>query len=98
MNILRAVRGSSAVLAAAAVLTCFTALAADPDKVLRVEIPRSETGFDPMQASEIYSSTVIAAIGMRKRPKRYRPVQGMIGTAEIAFIGEPSSTRLLIAT
>jgi ABC-type transport system substrate-binding protein len=42
--------------------TCFTALAADPDKVLRVEIQRSETGFDPMQASEIYSSTVIAAI------------------------------------
>lgn len=34
---------------------------------------------------------------MRTRPERYRPVQGMIGTAEIAFIGEPSSTRLLIA-
>jgi len=28
----------------------------------------------------------------------HRPVQGLIGTAEIAFIGEPSSTRLLIAT
>ena len=28
----------------------------------------------------------------------YRPVQGMIGTAEMAFIGDPSMTRLLIAT
>ena len=34
----------------------------------------------------------------RTRARCYRPVQGMIGTAEIAFIGEPSSTRLLIAT
>jgi hypothetical protein len=34
----------------------------------------------------------------RTRPERYRPIQGMIGTAEIAFMGEPSSTRLLIAT
>ena len=33
-----------------------------------------------------------------KNTGRYRPVQGLIGTAEIAFIGEPSSTRLLMAT
>jgi hypothetical protein len=29
---------------------------------------------------------------------RYRAVHGMTGTAEIAFIGDPSITRLLIAT
>ncbi len=28
----------------------------------------------------------------------HRPVHGMMGTAEIAFIGDPSSTRLLMAT
>ncbi|MEO8673947.1 MAG: ABC transporter substrate-binding protein [Casimicrobiaceae bacterium] len=38
------------------------AAAADPAKVLHVPLPRSETGFDPAQASEIYSSAVIAAI------------------------------------
>jgi ABC-type transport system substrate-binding protein len=37
-------------------------LAADPAKVLRVALPRAETGFDPAQASEIYSGAVIAAI------------------------------------
>ena len=36
--------------------------AADPAKVLRIALPRAETGFDPAQASEIYSSAVIAAI------------------------------------
>ena len=36
--------------------------AADPAKILHVALPRAETGFDPAQASEIYSSTVIAAI------------------------------------
>jgi ABC-type transport system substrate-binding protein len=36
--------------------------AADPAKVLRVALPRAETGFDPAQASEVYSGAVIAAI------------------------------------
>src|SRR6476646_7040012 len=36
--------------------------AADPAKVLRIAIPRAETGFDPAQASEIYSGAIIAAI------------------------------------
>ena len=36
--------------------------AADPAKVLRVALPRAETGFDPAMASEIYSLAVIAAI------------------------------------
>jgi oligopeptide transport system substrate-binding protein len=36
--------------------------AADPAKVLRVAFPRSETSFDPPQASEIYSAAVINAI------------------------------------
>ena len=38
------------------------ALAADPAKVLRVALPQAETGFDPAQASEVYSGAVIAAI------------------------------------
>jgi ABC-type transport system substrate-binding protein len=38
------------------------ALAADPAKVLRIALPQAETGFDPAQASEIYSGAVIAAI------------------------------------
>jgi ABC-type transport system substrate-binding protein len=38
------------------------ASAADPAKVLRIALPRAETGFDPAQASEIYSGAVIAAI------------------------------------
>ena len=36
--------------------------AADPAKVLRVALPRAESGFDPAQASEVYSGAVIAAI------------------------------------
>jgi ABC-type transport system substrate-binding protein len=50
------------VLAAALVVVSAVAWAADPAKVLHVSLPRAETGFDPAQASEIYSSTVIAAI------------------------------------
>jgi ABC-type transport system substrate-binding protein len=38
------------------------AAGADPAKVLHVALPRAETGFDPAQASEIYSGAVIAAI------------------------------------
>ena len=30
--------------------------------MLRIALPRAETGFDPAQASEIYSGAVIAAI------------------------------------
>jgi len=36
--------------------------AADARKVLHVSLPRAETGFDPAQATEIYSGAVIAAI------------------------------------
>src|SRR5260370_23783100 len=36
--------------------------AADPAKILRIALPRAETGFDPAMASEIYSGAVIAAI------------------------------------
>ena len=39
-----------------------SAQAADPAKVLHIALLRAETGFDPAQASEIYSSAVIAAI------------------------------------
>src|SRR5689334_2484160 len=50
------------VLAAVLVVVFSTAWAADPAKVLRIALPRAETGFDPAQASEIYSGAVIAAI------------------------------------
>ena len=40
----------------------FAHAAADSAKVLRIALPRAETGFDPAQANEIYSSAVIAAI------------------------------------
>ena len=36
--------------------------AADSAKILRIALPRAETGFDPAMASEIYSAAVIAAI------------------------------------
>lgn len=62
MNILGATHRGAIALAAGLIFTSFPIAAADPDKVLRVEIQRSETGFDPMQASEIYSGAVIAAI------------------------------------
>ena len=56
-------RGRRAPVAAiAALLFATVAAAADPAKVLRIALPRAETGFDPAQASEIYSSAVIAAI------------------------------------
>lgn len=50
------------VLSALALAVVLPAFAADPAKVLHVALPRAETGFDPAQASEIYSSSVIAAI------------------------------------
>jgi ABC-type transport system substrate-binding protein len=49
-------------LAAVLVVVSSIAFAADPAKILHVSLPRAETGFDPAQASEIYSGTVIAAI------------------------------------
>ena len=59
---IRVRRGVLAMLAAWLVATAAPLLAADPAKVLRVALPRAETGFDPAQASEIYSGAVIAAI------------------------------------
>ena len=55
----RAVAGA---LVAAMLVCCAHAGAADPAKVLRIALPRAETGFDPAQASEIYSASIIAAI------------------------------------
>ncbi|HEX6137241.1 MAG TPA: ABC transporter substrate-binding protein [Casimicrobiaceae bacterium] len=49
-------------LAGALLAASLQAAGADPAKVLRVALPRAETGFDPAQASEIYSGAVIAAI------------------------------------
>jgi ABC-type oligopeptide transport system substrate-binding subunit len=46
----------------ASLLAGVPAFAADPAKVLRIALPQAETGFDPAQASEVYSSAVIAAI------------------------------------
>src|SRR6478609_11411607 len=48
---------------AAATLACSAPAApADAAKLLRVALPQAETGFDPAQASEVYSGAVIAAI------------------------------------
>ena len=55
-------RAAGAALATIALSFALHAGAADPAKVLRVALPRAETGFDPAQASEIYSGAVIAAI------------------------------------
>jgi ABC-type transport system substrate-binding protein len=49
-------------LGALALGWALSAHAADAGKVLRISLPRAETGFDPAQASEIYSGAVIAAI------------------------------------
>lgn len=56
------IRSARRALALCLVLASFAAAAADPAKILRVAFQRSETGFDPAQASEIRSSAVIAAI------------------------------------
>ncbi len=52
-------RSALAVLAFAVGLD---ASAADMAKVLHVALPKAETGFDPAQASEVYSGAVIATI------------------------------------
>jgi oligopeptide transport system substrate-binding protein len=57
-----AVRAACAAAFLLASCAAAAASAADPAKVLRIALPRGETGFDPAQASEIYSSAVIAAI------------------------------------
>src|ERR1700737_395527 len=56
------VRNAIRSLAPLILLASCLAGAADPAKILRIALPRAETGFDPAMASEIYSSAVIAAI------------------------------------
>jgi len=58
----RAARTAILSLAPLVLFASCVAGAADPAKVLRIALPRAETGFDPAMASEIYSSAVIAAI------------------------------------
>ncbi len=41
---------------------CATAGAADPSKVLHIAFPAAETGFDPVRASDSYSSVIIEAV------------------------------------
>jgi ABC-type transport system substrate-binding protein len=55
-------RSAARAFGACLLVATATALAADPAKVLHVALPRAETGFDPAQASEVYSGAVIAAI------------------------------------
>ena len=55
-------RRLAAGLIVAMLVTSLPAAAADRAKILRVALPRAETGFDPAQANEIYSGAVIAAI------------------------------------
>lgn len=74
--------------------------AADPAKVLHLALPRSENSFDPMQASDIYSSTVISAIMEPLLTFDYlaRPVKVMPLTAvalpEISDNGKTYSFRI----
>jgi hypothetical protein len=55
-------RGFAWILATGLIASSAAHAAPDPAKVLRIAIPQAETGFDPAQASEIYSSAIIAAI------------------------------------
>ena len=55
-------RRLAAGLIVAMLVTSLPAAAADRAKILRVALPRAETGFDPAQANEIYSGAVIAAV------------------------------------
>ena len=57
-----AARGFARALAVLALCIGMHASAADMAKVLHIALPKAETGFDPAQASEIYSGAVIAAI------------------------------------
>ena len=59
---MRCTRAMVRAVAGALLAVSLQAAGADPAKVLRVSLPRAETGFDPAQASEIYSGAVIAAI------------------------------------
>ncbi len=80
----RIVRATIAWLAPCVLLASGAAGAADAAKVLRIALPRAETGFDPAMASEIYSSAVIAAIMEPLLTFDYlaRPVKVVALTAE----------------
>ena len=73
----------------------FASAAADSAKVLRIALPRAETGFDPAQANEIYSSAVIAAIMEPLLTFDYlaRPVKVVPLTAEALPIIAQSGKR-----
>jgi ABC-type transport system substrate-binding protein len=60
------------------------ALAADPNKVLRVAFEVSETGFDPSKVTDNYSSQVIRCVFERMLTYDYlaRPAKLIPGTAE----------------
>ena len=49
-------------LAVALAVLASAAVAADPNKVLRLAFPTAETGFDPARVSDLYSNTVNEAI------------------------------------
>jgi ABC-type transport system substrate-binding protein len=55
-------RALSSLLAACLVLACGNAAAQAPLKVLKYAFPVAETGFDPVQISDLYSRTVAANI------------------------------------
>lgn len=68
-------------LVAAMLLLPGPALAADPNKVLRIAFPTAETGFDPCRVTDTYSNTITEAIFERlltydylARPARLVPM------------------------
>ena len=55
-------RALATVCLLAGLCAAFGAVAADPNKVLRVAWPTSETGFDPVRVSDLYSNEINEAI------------------------------------
>ncbi|HVF62770.1 MAG TPA: ABC transporter substrate-binding protein [Casimicrobiaceae bacterium] len=60
------------------------AFAADPNKVVRIQFPTAETGFDPARVSDSYSNVVNEAIfeGLLSYDYLARPAKLVPGTAE----------------
>jgi ABC-type transport system substrate-binding protein len=80
LSVFRAAAFRAAVVCGAVLSIAVTAQAAEPEKVLRYAMRIAETGFDPAQISDLYSSTLAAnmfdapyATEFLARPVRNRP-------------------------
>jgi len=100
MKARRVLRRASGAVVLILLSASLTVEAADPAKVLRVAINRGENGFDPALASEIFSSTVIAAImeplltfDYLARPVKVIPLTAT-GMPEVADNGKTYTFRI----